>query len=370
MIRDAARLSGVCQVLREMVRLHSCWPDVFSYTVAVEMPLDFPPHVYRPPPSGCCHSVASPSGGWKGLKEAVARAPPGGSVLLKAGQYEYGPKDLVELPFAQIAEGDPVVQRTALVLDRSVHLFGLEKAELVLASGIPFSEWGIKAHTSACVVLASADQSCSLYGIHVRGIAEGVQEADVAHAVVCEGYLGLYKCHLAASASGGGSCLEVACGSKTRFFALDCRLLGGFAGCSFRIDLALKDCKERGRLESCDVRGAKEACLKLRNLSRIRCCDPTVHIITNTFADSKFGVDSGFVTAAAATAFSISVEDEYDVFIDDNVFDEASLSGGKHKIPAAVDEEGAGVGDEQEVWEDWENIVAVAGPGAAAQLQA
>ena len=303
--------------------------------------------IYGPPLSGSYHSTASPTGGWKGLKEAIARAPPGGSVLLRAGKYEYGPKDLVQLPFAPVAEEDPAFQLAALVLDRSVHLFGHCKVELVPASGIPFAAWGIKAHTSACAILASAGQYSTLNGISVRGM-EGSVEADWTHSVVCEGRLGVYKCRLSASPTGGGYCLDVF--SKPAFATiLDCRFRGGYFGVCFQQGGG-------GYLESCDIRKAKEACVGMRvgvpfpqNNGRYL----PFYVLSNTLGESRFGLDADFDVDVYDIPMLERDNDYHSGRFDGNVF-EASL-GGEHK-PVAGPE-----GEADEEWEVWEELGQEAG---------
>ena len=84
------------------MRLYSKWPRVRGDR-----------RLTLPPLSGTYHCTARPGLGWKGLKEALASCPEGGSLRVAAGDYLFGPGDLLNLRSRFVA----------LLVDRSVHVF-------------------------------------------------------------------------------------------------------------------------------------------------------------------------------------------------------------------------------------------------------
>ena len=72
----------MCRRLRALVRYHSCWA------------LWQPGGAILPPLSGLYHFTVDPSGGWAGLKKAIASCPEGGTVHAKEGEYVYWSGDM------------------------------------------------------------------------------------------------------------------------------------------------------------------------------------------------------------------------------------------------------------------------------------
>ena len=256
--RDAARLACVCRRLRALVRNHSCWP------------LHEAGGAILPPLSGLCHLTVDPSGGWAGLKEALASCPEGGSVLAKEGEYVYGPGDMER----QVdEEGDEYF--AALSLTSPFHLFGRGKVLLKPADAPPFADWGIDEYSSTYCIISSSPCG-TLDGLLIEA-PRGTTGHHWTYGVgIWDGGLRLQSCIITAPKESGGLAVSVACPSDKPAI-VGCKLRGG-------VNTVEWSGEALGRLEWCTISGAREVGLLVD--------DPSTAplVANNTFRGSRWGI--------------------------------------------------------------------------------
>ena len=208
--------------------------------------------------------------GWAGLKQAFASCPEGGSVLVKEGEYAYGPGDME--PKAEV-DGEVCA---ALQFSSSLHLFGHGKATLKPAANAPpFISWKIGPNKNAYCIL-----SRSPYGT-LDGLAivapHGTTDDTLTNGVgIVSGGLRLQSCSISAPKESGGNAVEVG-GPATAPVIVGCRLCGGENTVQWSLGA-------RGRLEGCEIRGAREFGFELFEPST------APHVAGNTFRDCRLGI--------------------------------------------------------------------------------
>ena len=244
----------MCRRLRSLVRNHSCWV------------LHEADGAILPPLSGLYHITIDPSGGWAGLKAALASCPEGGSALAKEGEYVYGPGDMER-------EG---TRFASLLLDSPLHLFGHGKVTFKPADALPFAaDWGIAPRTEACCVLGTSPRG-TLDGLSIEA-PRGTTFDQYKHGVVIvEGGLRLHSCQISVQKESTGHAV-FAVGPATQPLVVGCQLSGGVYTVVFGEGA-------KGRLEGCHVGRS--------SLAGFYLWTPTTSPIVsgNSFRDGMWGV--------------------------------------------------------------------------------
>ena len=213
--------------------------------------------------------------GWAGLKQAFASCLEGGSVLVKEGEYAYGPGDMERQVDEKGSE-----YFAALPLSCPLHLFGQGKAVFRPVNSPPFSDWG---YTKPYCVLSTSPRG-TLDGLSIEA-PRGTNRGHFTHGVgIWGGGMRLQSCIISAPNESRGVAVFVQ-GPSSKPAVVGCQLSGGK-------DTVWWSCGALGRLVGCQISGATEIGLVVFGTSTAPISTAPI-VASNTFRDSGWGISIG-----------------------------------------------------------------------------